>query len=261
MQLTWIIQANMRDQRLRQTIEAGLDAIGEDHHAVKLVPFSREIPALPFSTDGRRLVCMGPSFVPRVAIETAWRPGIYFDPATFRWSVMAARWRDLMFTADGAVATARAVLDELETSGPLFVRPDEDSKSFDGGRYADASELRAALGATDPSVAVVRGRAMTVDAEWRCFVVGGEVVDASEYRRGGRPSLHRGAPPRVLELVDAAIARWAPAPVTCIDVASSGGHFGIVEANCFNAARFYAADAPTVLAAVASHARSSTEPR
>ena len=257
----WLIQANMRDQALRQTIEAALECLGEQHHAVALVPFSRELPELPFSTNERWIVCMGPSFVPRVATETTWRPGIYFDPSTFRWSVMAKHWGGLMFTPDGAVATAREVLEELETTGPLFVRPDEDSKAFDGGTYADASELRAALGNHDLSLEVVRGRAATVDAEWRCFVVGGEIVDASEYRRAGSPSLHRGAPPRVLDLVDEALAGWSPAPVTCIDVASSGGHFGIVEANCFNAARFYAADAETVLAAVAAHVRSHVNTR
>jgi len=135
----------------------------------------------------------------------------------------------LMFTPDGAVTTARQALEELETSGPLFVRPDEDSKAFDGGTYADASELRGALGNVDLSVSVVRGRVTTVDAEWRCFVVGREVIDASEYRRAGSPSFHRGAPPRVLDLVEAALAQWSPSDVTCIDVASSGGHFGIVE--------------------------------
>jgi hypothetical protein len=255
--LTWLIQSNMRDQSLRQQIETALDSLGEHHHSVALVPFSREIPELPFSADQRRIVCMGPSFVPRIAIETNWRPGIYFAPETFRWSVMAARWPGLMFTPDGAVTTARQALEELETSGPLFVRPDEDSKAFDGGRYADTSELRAALGNVDLSVAVVRGRVTSVDAEWRCFVVGREVVDSSEYRRAGSPSFHRGAPPRVLDLVEAALAHWSPADVTCIDVASSGGHFGIVEANCFNAARFYATHAATVLAAVASHVRST----
>lgn len=97
---TWLIQANMRDQSLRQRIEQALDALGEQHHAVTLVPFSREIPELPFSTENRRIVCMGPSFVPRIALETKWQPGIYFDPATFRWSVMAEHWRGLMFTSD-----------------------------------------------------------------------------------------------------------------------------------------------------------------
>src|SRR4051794_15302436 len=129
MALTWLIQENMRDQALRAKIEGALDDLGEHHEAVFVVPFSREIPKLPFVPDERSIVCMGASFVPRVAIETRWRPGIYFDPATFRWSVMAANWRGLMFTADGSVTTAGEALEELEASGPLFVRPDEDSKA------------------------------------------------------------------------------------------------------------------------------------
>jgi hypothetical protein len=43
--------------------------------------------------------------------------------------------------------------------------------------------------------------------------------------------------------------------VTCIDIASSGDHFGIVEANCFNASRFYSADVEIVVAAVSSYVR------
>jgi hypothetical protein len=240
----------------RRSVERALDDLGEHHDAIALIPLSPELPALPFAADQHAIVCMGPGFVPRVKAATSWQPGIYFDPGTFRWSVMAAHWRELMFTPDGVASTARDVLDALDTSGPMFVRPDEDSKAFDGGTYADAAELRAALGATDLTTPVIIGRARPVDAEWRCFVVGGTIVDASEYRRAGRPSLHRGAPPRVLDLVDAALVRWSPSAVTCIDVASSGDGFGIVEANCFNAARLYAADPMTVLAAAASHARS-----
>ena len=50
-ELTWLIQANMRDQPLRRQIELALDALGEQHHAVPLVPFSHELPALPYATD------------------------------------------------------------------------------------------------------------------------------------------------------------------------------------------------------------------
>lgn len=195
------------------------------------------------------MVCLGPSFVPR-AVETSWRPGIFFDPAKFSWSGYSRRWRGLMFTEDGAVTTARGALAALEREAPLFVRPDEDSKAFDGAVFDDADALRTALGATDLATPVVRGGVRAVDAEWRFFVVDGEVVDASEYRRAGSPSLFRGAPPRALELAEAAVARWRPSSVFCLDVASSGDHFGVVEVNCLNAARFYAADARVVLAAV-----------
>lgn len=250
----WLVQSNMPDSRFREQLAAELDALGERWLGVHVVSGVNELPLLPFDSRTRPVVCMGPSFVPRVA-SAGWTPGIFFDVAAFRWSAMRAQWQELMFS-DGRVATARDALAELlEGAVPLFVRPDADSKAFDGGVFAGADAFRAALGAVDLATPVAIAPPRAVDAEWRCFVVGRDVVDASEYRRAGRPSIHRGAPQRAIELVERAIERWLPAPVTCIDVASSGDRFGIVEANCFNASRFYAADIRTVLAAVAAHVR------
>jgi ATP-grasp domain, R2K clade family 3 len=257
--LTWLLQANLRDQVFLAKLEAALDQLGEDRQRVKLVPFSPEVPALSFEAAERAIVCYGPSFVPRVAAQPSWKPGIFFDEASFRWSVMASHWGELMFSQDGAVTTAGAVLDEL-TWEPArwFVRPDADSKAFEGGVYEDTATLRHHLGATAPTTPVIKARPRPVDAEWRCFVIDGEVVDSSEYRRAGRRSLYRTAPPRAIELAERAAAAWVPAQVTCIDIASSGDHFGVVEANCFNASGFYAADPATVVAAVAAYVRSTS---
>jgi hypothetical protein len=254
------VQANLRDQPFLVRLKAALDELGEDWHAVAVAPFVPELPALPFAAEARAIVCYGPSFVPRVAAAPAWRPGIFFDAATLRWSAMAAAWGDLMFSPDGAVATVSEALEALALEA-LFVRPDEDSKAFDGGVFADAATLRAQLGSTPVETPAIVARARPVDAEWRCFVVNARVIDSSEYRRAGRPSVYRGAPPRVLELAERAAARWVPSDVTCIDIASSGDHFGVVEANCFNAARFYACDPATVVAGVTRHVRSSFERR
>jgi hypothetical protein len=256
--LTWLLQANLRDRVFLARLEAALEQLGEDRQRVELVPFSPELPALPFEAAGRAIVCYGPSFVPRVAAQPSWKPGIFFNEATFRWSVMARHWGELMFSRDSIVTTAGAVLDELACEpAPWFVRPDADTKAFHGGVYEDAATLRHHLGSTAPTTPVIKARPRPVDAEWRCFVIGGEVVDSSEYRRAGRRSLYRPAPPRVLELAQVAAAAWTPAAVTCIDIASSGDDFGVLEANCFNAAGFYAADPATVVAAVAAYVRST----
>jgi hypothetical protein len=249
---TWVLQANLRDRAFLAQLKVELGALGEAWCEVPVVPFTSELPALPFVAEDRTVICYGPSFVPRVASASGWRPGIFFDDVAFRWSTMAARWGDLMFSRDGAVATIAEVAARLrDEPAPLFVRPDADSKAFDGGTCDDDATLFARIGTTPAETPVIWARVRPVDAEWRCFVVGGEVVDASEYRRAGRPSLFRGAPPRAIELAERAAARWLPAAVTCIDIASSGDHFGVVEAKCFNASRFYAADVATVLAAVA----------
>jgi ATP-grasp domain, R2K clade family 3 len=136
-----------------------------------------------------------------------------------------------------------------EIGGAAFVRPDADNKLFDGGVYDQAS-LRSAAGNLPDDLVVVQAQTQIIDTEWRCFVVDGEVVDGSEYRRNGQPSFSRGVPQRAIELVETATKRWLPAPVVCIDVARSGDRFGIVEANCFNASRFYAADIANVVGRV-----------
>lgn len=104
--LTWILQANLRDQPFLARLQATLDELGEAWQAVAVVPFVPLLPELPFRAEARAIVCYGPSFVPRVAAEPAWRPGIFFDAATFRWSAMAAAWGDLMFSRDGTLTTA-----------------------------------------------------------------------------------------------------------------------------------------------------------
>lgn len=254
MPLTWLLQANLRDRRTLDELCRTLDDLGEAWRAEPLIPFSAELPALAPELETGAVVCYGPSFVPRV-VGRGWRPGIFFDPAQYRWSVMQQHWRALMFSRDGALTSLSDALDALDATGEeAFIRPDADDKLFDGARY-DAAGLRAATKGCAPTTEVIRAAPRAVDAEWRCFVVDGEIVAGSEYRRAGRPSLYGGVPPRVAELVAEAARGWLPAPVVCIDVASSGDHVGILEANCFNAARFYAADLAEILRCVSAHCR------
>ena len=89
---------------------------------------------------------------------------------------MRARWQALMLSDDGVVSTLGEVIDALDERGrSAFVRPDADDKQFDGAVY-DADELRAASRPCDRGLAVIRATPRVIDAEWRCFVVGGEVV-------------------------------------------------------------------------------------
>ncbi len=251
----WILQANLRDRALLAELQACLTASGTEFCSVPVQPFVPELPALPVATDGRPVVCYGPSFVPRVARHGVWQPGSFFDEATFRWSVMQQHWRDLMFAADGRAMPLAEANDVLASTGETcFVRPDADSKSFDGGLF-DAAALQALFAPANETVVVAQNRA--IDAEWRCFVVAGDIVAASEYRRNGQPSFHPDAPLRVMEIAAAAIERWNPAPVYALDLARSGDTIGVVEANCFSAARFYAADVATIIAAVTEYVRRS----
>lgn len=240
----------MRDQRLLSKLQASLDAIKQSWCEVHVVPFSAELPALPSRALEEGVICYGASFVPRVASNPLWNPGIFFDDSLFRWSVLQKNWGDNMFSLDGACMTLETAIGVLErTRSERFVRPDRDSKSFDGGLY-DVRGLRHVSATCDKNEMVMVATPVTVDAEWRCFVVNNQVVAASEYRRAGSPSLFCGAPSAAVDLVETVAQKWMPAPVACIDVASDGQRLGVIEANCFSASRFYEADIPAVLAAV-----------
>jgi hypothetical protein len=132
-----------------------------------------------------------------------------------------------------------------------FVRPDSDSKIFDGGVY-DASGLVTATPETRvaPTTAVIVAPPCTIEAEWRFFVVDREIVGCSEYKRWGRPSLDGAVPHVAIDLAAELASLWSPADVYCLDLAASGDRIGVVEANCFNASRFYAAVVERVLRAV-----------
>jgi hypothetical protein len=155
-----------------------------------------------------------------------------------------------MLSSDGRIMSLSDARDFLRNGTKAFVRPDSDSKSFDGGVY-DASGLVAATPEirVAPTTPVIVASPCTIDAEWR-FFVDREIVGCSEYRRWGRPSLDGSVPHVAIDLAAEVATRWSPADVYCLDLAASRDRIGVVEANCFNASRFYAAVVERVLRAV-----------
>lgn len=246
----WIIQEN---NRLPGTVTALAEAIhtdGQIAHLVTLTP-GAGIPTIAGLPEGAAIVCHGPGFVTRALDDPRYRSGLYFDPDTFRWSTFRAGWQSFMLAQDGQTSTIPEILSRLEGGKKLFVRPDADSKAFDGAVY-DAELLCSVtknwLGKT--SQPVVASEPLKIDAEWRLFIVGGEIIACSQYREGNRATIDGPVPYAAIEFGIKAAAMWSPASIYCLDLAVSSGRIGIVEANCFNASRFYGADVGAIVRSV-----------
>lgn len=260
MTIQWLLQGNHPNPSTIREIAAILRDQGNAVHMVGLKGHSTELPDLSVLDPSEPVVCYGPAFVPRAFAHPGLTPGIFFDPAIFRWSVFDAGW-DGMMLSEGRVVPAVAAPGEVGSRA--FVRPDEDSKAFDGGLFdeksmAETIDLALTRGLLQPETPVVVAEPVRVDAEWRTFVVGGEVVAASSYRRDGVGDINLHVPHAVIDMAFEAAARWMPADVFCLDIALSGDRYGIVEANCFNASRFYGADAAAVLSSVSGFAAERT---
>mgnify|MGYP000128994775 FL=1 len=160
-----------------------------------------------------------------------------------------------MLSRDAKLVPIEDVKRTIAEHGRVFVRPDEDNKLFDGGIYDTESfgAIVAMLEAKDRlsrSTGVIVAPIVEIEAEWRTFVVDGEVVAASSYRVDGKANIDAHVPYAVTDLVYEAVERWRPDTVFCLDIARSEGRYGVVEANCFNAARLYGANPRAILQAV-----------
>jgi len=246
----WIIQENQGDS---DTVRAMVQVLESEHHVPHLVWLTKgpDVPTIPDLPKEAPIVCHGQGFVTRALHHPRLKSGLFFDPQKFQWSAFRSGWEEAMLCSDGRIMSLSDAMDFLKDGARAFVRPDSDSKVFDGGVY-DASGLAAVAPETRvaPTTPVVVASPRSLEAEWRFFVVDREIVGCSEYRRWGRPSFD-GAVPRVaIDLAAEFASRWSPADVYCLDLAASGENIGIVEANCFNGPRFYAAVVGRVLRAV-----------
>jgi len=230
-----------------------VDALGSDSHVPHLVWLNKspEIPPILALPHDAPIVCHGQGFVTRAFHHPRLKPGLFFDPETFRWQAFCSGWQGAMLSSDGRVMTLSDARNFLQNGATAFIRPDSDSKIFDGGVY-DAPSLAEVTerSAVTNSTPVIVASPLNIEAEWRFFVVNREIVGCSEYRRWGRSSNDGAVPLAAISLAADLASRWSPADVYCLDLAASGDRIGVVEANCFNASRFYSAVIERVLRAV-----------
>lgn len=255
---SWIIQTNMGGAGDIADLAAAVARSGAGVCAVTHVPFSPDLPDAP--ADGPVVLYGATSFVLAAHGRGRWTPGAFSDADTFTWSRWVRAYGAMLLNAaDGAerVSVREFVRSPRPDAGLVFVRPEQDTKGLNGG-VRTVGELRAwcrtactgAFAGIGPDTGLVVGEPYGIEAEWRLFVAGREIVGASLYRRGGRPERARGAPDGILEFGRLAAARWEPAPIYVLDVCLSGGHPYVVEAQGYNSAGHYAADLGPIVDAV-----------
>lgn len=215
---------------------------------LSLVAFADELPTVRLPDESAYVVCWGPGFVPRVLKHEHLWPGIWYDPAEFRWSVFCEHWPNEMLSLKGRVCPFSEAVSSLSKE-PVFIRPDEDNKAFAGGIYDVETPPKLQI-AFDRDTPVVVAPVQPVEDEWRFVVVGGRIIDASSYRLNGQPNIEGPIPREATILAEQAMNKWCPADVFCLDIGFDGLRYGIVEANCFNASRLYSVDAIKVVKAV-----------
>ena len=253
---TWIVQN-------RLNLTCGLDTLGLLERAcvengrpfvtVSVAAGSDVLQTMP--SIPRPFVFYGYTTLIRNASRLAyWQSGVFFDDELFRPSVYAERYGELYLNSDLRLTTIDELLSTSTSYASVFVRPDDDLKSWTG-RVMTPGELAHWLEASEkemrsPRIAVSSPKIIT--AEWRVFIVDGRAIAASQYQ----PQPSAWAPPEVEQFAELAASRWVPAPVVAMDIGLAEDGLKLIELNCFNGSSFYLADVGRIVRAVSRYMES-----
>lgn len=242
---TWIVQTNVEPESTSPAaLKVACATEGLPFHEIAVLPGAPELPPLP-EVKGPVVFHGRTTLILRALEHPRWRQGIFFDPSRFQHRAYATAWGSRLLNAGAEILSWEALLAERRNPDQeIFIKPNDDLKRFTGQvlRFSDCSDLYRALRSSprplDPTSEVVVAQPCEIDGEWRLFVVDGQVVTGSMYRPSGEPYLPR----ELVAFAEEALAEWVPAPVFVLDVARVDGTWKIIECNCFNGSRFYAAD-------------------
>lgn len=200
----------------------------------------------------KNVIVMGPYSLRHVAKHFNWTPGS-FDIYECDFQVQLKHWSTHMLNAGAVVSKFKDAC--WEDDGPRFIRPIHDSKCF-AGRVFDYEEFRD----WQRNVCVLEldyGNSLTADTlvqicrpkkiytEFRCWVVNGQIVTVSLYKRGDRvmyENFDSSKGDNIRAYAYERINEWRPHDAFVIDVCETDEGMKIVEINTLNACGFYAAD-------------------
>jgi hypothetical protein len=142
----------------------------------------------------------------------------------------------------------------------LFVRPTNDSKYFAGRVFprdefmawqSRVCELKLDYGnSLTPETLIQLSHPRVIHAEYRFWIVKGQIVTKSLYKRGDRVFYAPEVDERFDRYVIERIREWSPHDTFVIDVCDTPEGIKIVEINTLNSSGFYAADVQRLVLAL-----------
>ncbi len=219
------------------------------HQFVGMIPFSREITS-DTPIIGNDYIPYGSTLMTTVLQKEHKMKGLFFDLDEFNYAASIKHRNDML--NENMILTLDKTIEFMRADGAgrdWFVRPSHDLKQF-SGQVMDAKECADWLEDAkncdssgsykmDSYLPIVIAEPANIQAEWRWFVVGGEVVSGSMYRAHGQLRKMRVVEPELIKEAQEFANGWLPAPCVVMDLALVDDELKVIEFNCINSSGFY----------------------
>lgn len=172
---------------------------------------------------------------------------ILHDELRFSTSAWVPRFGSDALNGAGRQASALEVADLLRV-GSYHLRPATIDKAFPGAVY-DAVQWRNVRNerALPDDLLCWVAPVQLIQNEWRCWIVGNQVVEISKYREDGEMCVQRESSHEVMAAAQGFADRYLPAPCVVLDIALVDGAYKLIEFNPIHSSGWYKAEVGTVL--------------
>jgi len=243
-ELHWVIQENLYKEEAFIDLIQALENSKCKYNVVKVVPFEHSLEPEPKINSN--VVVMGATVMIGIALERKWIPGVFYND-NFNHKIWSDKLGNELLNYESEVCAFKNINPKYN---PFFIRPCEDRKIFTG-QVIDKANLKiwsksvkstgnVGYVTLNPDSLVVVSPVKVIHAEWRFFVVDGEVITGSLYKRGDRvihlPMINKEDSHLYAQSM---VDKWQPDRAFVIDVALTDNGYKVIEYNCLNSSGFY----------------------
>jgi len=223
----------------------------------------RPAASVPFAHDELVFVYGSMNLCRWLLRDRRWPQLAWYDFGRLRCQSYYAHWGNFLLQREYAFLPLTEVHRRREwlfqtfgRDGRIFIRPDDNAKSFAGG-VVEANdfekwwELANFYRPSPESIAVVASPQI-IRCEWRFIIGHKKVVTGSQYRRNGVEELLASYPPEAAGFAEAVASfnGFEPHPVYVMDVCETSDGYRLVEIGSICCASLYACDLDRVIAAI-----------
>ena len=246
--IQWVIQRNLTNTDDLHTLKQACESIGVSYAEIDIIPFSDQLPD--FDKSKLSIFYGSTTMGQLVYRDSSINKGFFFDHQSFSIENYISRWGSFMLNHGAQVTSFNELMSSpYELDKLLFIRPDDDSKSFSGevkkfGEIKTWYERLKMFDNTNLSLEskIIVSEPYQLRYEWRLWIVNKEVVTASKYREDFKLKKERGCPAEVIQFAEQRCHEYTPHDVFVMDICETGNDYYIVECGCLNSAGFYHAD-------------------
>jgi hypothetical protein len=256
----WVVQQNLTAPAEFEDLRKACGQIGIRFIGLDIIPFSSSLPAFDRS---RHSIVYGSTTFNKLASEDAQlSKSVFFDEQAFSMANYMEQWGQYMLNYGATVTSFQDLINHGQYGADelLFIRPDNDSKSFAGEvkRFAEIGQWYEQLrqvANTDlsPSSHILVAKPYNIQYEWRLWIVNKKVIAASRYREYFRLSKQEGCPNEVVAFAEERCGEYVPHDVFVMDVCLCGDSYFIVECGCVNGTGFYKANIEKIVRGITEY--------